>query len=98
MNAVIKEFYEKNGIPRILLNPKLKKFDANPDIADEFVYWIEHGTYKNDGAISIEGYTAKKLSETSEYLNGEGAFILLIELREAPKKALAKISKGFKRK
>ena len=31
-------------------------------------------------------------------MNGEGAFMMLIELRENPKKALAQIQKGFKRK
>ena len=46
----------------------------------------------------MEGYTAKKLSELSEYLNGDGAFVLLIELRENPEKAHRRIMQGFKRK
>ena len=58
----------------------------------------KHKTYKGEDAVSVEGFTAKKLSEESEYLNGEGAFAMLIELRENPKKALAQIAKGFKRK
>ncbi|MBP3804159.1 MAG: hypothetical protein J6I76_09715 [Oribacterium sp.] len=98
MSAVIKKFYEDNKIPGILLKKKLESFDKNPDIAAEFEYWIEHKTYKEAGAVSVEGYTAKKLSEESEYLNGEGAFAMLVELRENPKKALAQIAKGYKRK
>ena len=98
MSAVIKKFYEENKIPGILIKKKLDSFDKNPDIAAEFEYWIEHTTYIGENALSVEGYTAKKLSEESEYLNGEGAFTMLIELRENPKKALAQIAKGFKRK
>lgn len=98
MSAMIKRFYEENKIPGILLKKKMDDFDKNPDIAAEFEYWIEHKTYKGEDAVSVEGYTAKKLSEESEYLNGEGAFAMLIELRENPKKALAQIAKGFKRK
>ena len=46
----------------------------------------------------MEGYTAKKLSELSEYLDGDGAFVLLIELRENPDKARKRITNGFKYK
>ena len=46
----------------------------------------------------IEEYYAKKLSEMSKYLDGEGAFMLLIELRENPQNALEKIKNGFKMK
>ena len=49
-------------------------------------------------AVEIEGYTAKLLSEKSTYLDGEGAFIMLIELRENPQKSKEQILKGFKRK
>ena len=98
MSSVIKKFYEDNKIPGILLKKKLDMFDRNPDIAEEFEYWIQHRAYKADGFITIEGYTAKKLSEQSEYLAGEGAFALLVELRENPEKALNQIRKGFKRK
>ena len=53
---------------------------------------------KTEGAVTVEGYTAKRLAEESQYLNGEGAFMMLIELRENPKKALEQIAKGLKRK
>ena len=98
MSAVIKKFYEDNKIPGIILSQKLEKFEKNPDIASEFEYWIEHKAYRLDNVVCIEGYTAKRLSEVSEYLTGEGSFMMLIELRESPKKALANIEKGFKRK
>lgn len=98
MSAMIKKFYEENNIPGILLNQKLSKLEQNEDIATEFEYWIEHRKYKTDNAVSIEGYTAKSLADESQYLNGEGAFMILIELREDPRKAKEKIARGFKRK
>lgn len=98
MNEIIKRFYEDNKIPNILLKQKLTRFDQNEDIAAEFEYWIENKVYKTEGAITIEGYTAKSLADESQYLNGEGAFMMLIELRENPEKAISQIKKGFKRK
>lgn len=53
--------------------------------------------YKDNG-IKERGYTARRLASISEYLSGEGAFIMLIELRENPDKALKKIKGGFKKK
>lgn len=98
MSEIINQFYEENRIPKPVLDQKLKKFDKHKDIAAEFETWIKERTYKTEGAVTAEGYTAKKLVELSEYLNGDGAFILLIELRENPKKAKERIVAGFKRK
>ena len=98
MSSIIREFYEKNKIPGVLIKQKMTKLENNTDIASEFEYWIKNRTYKTDGAVCIEGYTAKALSEKSQYLNGEGCFMMLIELRENPKNAIDQITKGFKRK
>ena len=51
---------------------------------------------KPDSCVIINGYTAEKLSQLSPYLVGEASFLVLIELRENPKKATSKIAKGFK--
>jgi hypothetical protein len=95
MSTIIKKFYEENKIPLVLLKQKMRSFEKYPDIAEEFEYWIQHRAYKSDG-ITVEGYTAKQISEESQYMNGEGTFMMLIELRENPQKALAKIARGFK--
>jgi len=97
MSEILRQFYEDNKIPVVLLKQKIAKLENHSDIAEEFEYWIKNKDYKADG-ISIEGYTAQRLAEESQYMNGEGAFMMLIELRENPKKALAQIQKGFKRK
>lgn len=98
MNNIIRQFYEKNNLPKPIVEQKVAAFRHHSDIAKEFEQWITDRTYKAEGAVTIEGYTAKKLSELSEYLNGDGAFVLLIELRENPEKAHRRIMQGFKRK
>lgn len=98
MSDIIRKYYENNRAPKFLLDQKLKKFDRNKDVAKEFEGWIKSGKYKTIGAVSEEGYTAKKLAGMSKYLNGEGAFMMLIELRENPNYALKQIAEGFKYK
>lgn len=98
MNDNIRQFYEKNNLPKPIVEQKVAAFSRHSDIAEEFEQWITDRTYKAQGAVTIEGYTAKKLSELSEYLNGDGAFVLLIELREHPEKARKRITNGFKYK
>lgn len=60
--------------------------------------WITEKQYKEKNCVVVEGYSAKRLSELSKFLDGEGAFMFLIELRENPKNALEKIANGFKMK
>ena len=65
MSEVIRRFYEDNKIPSILLKQKLSRFEQNEDIAAEFEHWIENKAYKTEGAITVEGYTAKGLADES---------------------------------
>ncbi|MCI9540234.1 MAG: hypothetical protein HFG39_04115 [Lachnospiraceae bacterium] len=74
---------------------KLSQYSKHTEIADEFANWIVIGQYVGDG-IQVEGYTAKQLSELSEYLVGEGSFSMLIILREKLEKEKKKIQEGFK--
>lgn len=96
MNDIIRQFYEKNNLPKPIVEQKVAAFSRHSDIAEEFEQWITNRTYKAQGAVTIEGYTAKSLAELSEYLRGEGSFLVLIELREMPEKALKRIAGGFK--
>lgn len=98
MSNVIKEYYEKTHILPVLIEQKLAKFQEHPDIMLEFEEWLCSKQYKSENAVSVMGYTAKSLSEMSPYLRGEGAFILLMELRDNPEKALRRIELGFKKK
>lgn len=65
-------------------------FKRNPDIAEEFEYCIDNKSFRSRGVVE-QGYNASEFAELSEYLNGEGVFCLLIELRESPEKGLKRI-------
>ncbi len=95
MSKIIKDFYMAAQIPATMIDDKLEKFNRHPDIMKEFEYWISKKAYKTDSPLEIEGYTAQKLAELSPLVSGEGAFNLLIELRENPSRALKRIKKGF---
>ena len=96
MSKIIEEYYKSANIMPFLLKRKMDKFNQHPDVSAEFEYWIENKTYKSNGCISVEGYTALILAEQFKLLNGEGVFMLLIELKENPQKAMGKIENGFK--
>jgi hypothetical protein len=98
MSKVVEEYYKQANMMPLILKQKLSKLQKNTDILQEFEYWIQHKDYKKDDCVSIDGYTAEKLAALSEYVDGEGAFMLLIELRENHDKALRRISNGFKMK
>ena len=94
MSKVIKEYYEKAGVQPLLIEKKLKKFVNNSDILGEFEYWILNRKYIDE--VRVNGYSASDLAQQSVLLEGEGAFMLLIELRENPDKAKKRIKSGFK--
>lgn len=98
MSKIIKEFYGKADIPLPLLQYKLKSLANHPDIELEFEYWIQNRKYIDKDAVIIEGYTAEYIASLSEYMDGEGAFMQLIELRENPQNAIKQIKNGFKMK
>lgn len=94
MSNIIENYYAQAPINPFILKQKMKKFSRNPDIQEEFEYWIKNRKF-TPKATEINGYTAEMLAALSEYLRGEGAFLLMIELREHPEKALNRIQKGF---
>lgn len=95
MNTVIESYYAQVKMNPFLLKQKMAKFSRHPDIAEEFAYWISNKVYKQN-AIVIEGHTAQELASQSEYLMGEGAFLLMIDLREKPEKVSKQIAEGFR--
>ena len=98
MSNIIKDYYESVKINPIIVDQKLNKLKRHADIQKEFEHWIQNGKYNDTDCVFINGYSAQKLSELSEFIDGEGAFMLLIELRETPEKAMNRISNGFKMK
>lgn len=98
MSKIIQEYYEQVHVLPLLVKQKIRRFDQNRDIAEEFEFWIQNKTYKQDSPIMIEKYTAEKIAAISPYMDGEAAFITLLDLREYPDKTLKKIASGFDRK
>ena len=98
MQDKIVKYYieEKKTTPVVakVLSKKLLKYD---DIASEFVYWLENREYKEAGALSLEGYTAKKLSDMAP-LDAAGVYAFMVSLRDDKENALETIKKGFPRK
>lgn len=95
MLRTIEEYYKSVGVNPLLLRKKLIKLEKHPDIASEFAHWIEHKEFKTEGGLKVEGYTAKDLAAKSNFLYGEGAFMLMIELRDDPERAKQRINEGF---
>ena len=89
MMNIIRNYYEKTGIPTIMINKKVASFEK------EFEHWIQTKEYIIEDCVIVENYTAEKISKLSEFVDGEGAFSLLLQLRENPQKALKRIKDGF---
>lgn len=98
MSKVIEEYYRKTRLPEPLIRKKLEALERNQDIAAEFEAWLVSKVFKETGCVEVAGHSAKSIAEMSRYVNGEGAFMLLIELREQPEKALKRITDGFRMK
>lgn len=96
MSKIIEQYYKTANVKPFLLKQKMEKFEKHADIATEFEYWIQNKKYSNENVVTIEGYTAQSIAALSKLLNGEGAFMLLIELRENPINALKRLENGFK--
>ena len=96
MSNIIENYYaQANSVP-VIIKQKLTKLQQHIDVLLEFEYWIQNGSYKTVDCVSVNGYTAQKLSELSEFVDGEAAFMLLIELRENPDRAKRRILEGFR--
>ena len=96
MSPIIENYYRQVPLPKGILERKAAIFDKHTDIAAEFEHWIETGSYvDSESCLSVEGYSAEQIAATSQYLDGEGAFVLLAELRENPDKAKHRIQTGI---
>lgn len=92
---IIKEYLSNAKVPEVIIDRKMAAYEKHPDIANEFENWILTKKYFGKNCVVVENYTAEKLANISEFLDGEGAFAMLIQLREKPHQALKKIKDGF---
>ena len=97
MLEAIERYYKNISGIEAQVKDKIEKLKRNKDVMEEFANWINTKKYSVPG-VEVEGYTAEKLAAMSRFLQGEGAFMLLIELRESPMIARKRIEEGFKMK
>ena len=83
----------ENQTPK-LASQMCDKFEKHPDIMKELVNYIQTGEFLAENSVTVEGYTAKMLKETT-YLKPVGAFNYLIYLRNKPEIALENLKKGL---
>lgn len=72
----------------------IEKLNRHQDIKMELYRTLMRETFPKDRAISVKGYTAQQLKETTQ-LTVLGAYNYLIYLREDPKTALDNLKKGL---
>ena len=80
IKSKIIEYLKAEGRTDVVANKLYDKVSTFPDIFEEFVYWLDHGEFKQDDPITIDGYTAQNLYENT-YLAPIGAFNMLTDLR-----------------
>ena len=76
------------------IEKEMEKLDRHQDIKMEFYRTLMKEEFPKSRAISVEGYTAQQLKETTK-LTVLGAYNYLIYLREDPKIALDNLKKGL---
>ncbi len=93
MSKIVKEYYEKAHVKPFLIEQKMKTLEKHHDICKEFEEWISTKRFVDQ--VVIDGYTASAIAKISPNVAGEGAFMMLIELRENPARAKRLIEDGF---
>lgn len=96
MVDVVRDYYQRAAISENTIKNKIHMFERNADIKREFEHWIKTKEFFENEQVVVQRYSAKQISEMSKYMIGEGAFVMLIELRENPENALKKIKNGFR--
>jgi len=72
--------------------------ERHEDIRAELEQWIECQVYPQDNPLTVEGYTAERISKLAPFMDGVGVYNFMVTLRERPDDAKRIISEGFPRK
>jgi hypothetical protein len=88
---------ERNQKPEVAAKIALP-FKKHDDIRTELEKWIEQQKYLRDNPLTIEGYTAEKISKLAPFMDGVGVYNFMVTLRERPDNAKRIIAEGFPRK
>ena len=109
VNMISKLSYNVGRIRDYLLKEKkvteevtkqlVKPYYGNPEIANEFAYWLRKREFIGENPVTIHGYTAEILYDKyKEQLDIAGVFSLLISLKGDYEKAIKWINEGFPQK
>lgn len=96
---VLNYLKEEENISEVVAELMLEKLLRYKDIFEEFCFYLKTNIVpsEEDGAISVEGYTARKLVENYP-LKVLGSYTYLISLRDDKIRALDHLKKGLPNK
>lgn len=97
MEKIVDYLINNQGQKERLAKINAKKILKYEDIKSECEQWIDTGEYP-EGGVTVEGYTAKKISEIANFMNGIGVYNFLVTLRDNPEYGLQTIKDGFPRR
>jgi|GEM_PF-840038 len=95
LNKIEAHLKTVDGLPEDKVPDNLEKFKNNPDIAAEFVKYLENGDFPTENPLSVEGYTAKQIKDLAPFLQPVGVYNFLITLRTDPDFAKEMIENNF---
>ena len=98
MDKILTYFLDEKKVTRPVANVLMSAFKRNPDIADEFINWIDTRDYRTENALIICGYTAEQISKIAPHLDAAGVYGFLVTLREKPDVAKETIKNNFPEK
>ena len=81
--------------PEMVAPLMLKDLTKYDDIEAEFLEWLDERKYRENGAVEVEGWTARKVVEKAPWLDGAGVFNFLVSLRDEPEAAKEIIERQF---
>lgn len=90
-NYLTQELGQNEIVSKVIFND-LSKYD---DIFNEFTKYLVKRTYNIPNTISVEGYTAKQISELNSSFKATGVYTFLNYLRKKPEEAKQIIKKVF---
>ncbi|GHU76113.1 hypothetical protein FACS1894188_08140 [Clostridia bacterium] len=98
MNKVVNYLTGVRKVKTEAANKIASPFQRHSDIREELEHWIETKKYPAENPITINGYTAEKISVLAPFMDGVGVYNFMITLRERPENAEKIIADGFSRK
>jgi hypothetical protein len=94
VNYLVNVCNQKQEVAAKIASP----FEKHDDIRAELEKWIERQEYARDNPLTIEGYTAEKISKLAPLMDGVGVYNFMVTLKERPENAKRIIAEGFSRK